>query len=299
MAGQRFKAENGILVIGPGSNSIFEHDVNINANLTVNGTVLLVSGDLIISGNLTYTNTAIAGDLAPVTSGSDLGNTTNRFDSFLANVNINGYLNPSANNIQAGNSISRWYVYSTDINASGNVAIGGSETITGNLTVNGAVVINNTVASGNSTVTGFINVSSYSQVGGNLAVTGTSTFTGNAVFSSNVTAKATILDNIAFFSNTKSVTTTSQTIVDSFPKTYGFFSKIIISVNNANTQLHAAEMLLLHDGTNVLKTQYGELYNTSQGTFDAAINNANVEIYFTAAQANTYTVKTLRQQFLT
>jgi cytoskeletal protein CcmA (bactofilin family) len=299
MANTRFKAENGLLVTG--ANSIFEQQVQVNANLTVNSDLLYVGGNLYVQGDQIISGTTVYDtDIIPATTtGRIVGNTINRFDFFGRNFSATGNVLPVTSGGALGNASSRWDTYSTNINASGNITVSGSGSI------------GTTLAAGNTSVTGFINVSTTANVGttltvggntsigGNLSVSGIITMTGNVTMSANATAKALILDNAAIFSNTATVTNTTQNIVDSFPKADADFAKLILTVKpSSGTQRHASEILLLHDGTNVLLTEYADLYNTSLGSFDAGINNANVEIYFTSALANasvTQTVKVIRQ----
>ena len=299
MANTRFKVETGLLVTG--ADSIFQERVQVNANLTVNSDLLYIGGNLYVQGDQIISGTTLYdADIIPLsTTGRLLGNNTNRFDVFSRNVNVSGNLQPNTSGLLLGNTTARWDTYSTSVNASGS------------LTVAGAGSIGTTLAAGNTTVTGFINVSTSANIGttltvggnssitGNLTVSGLTTLTGNVTMGANATAKALILDNAAIFSNTATVANTTQNIVDSFPKADADFAKYVISIKpSSGTQRHITEMLLVHDGTNVLITEYGKLFNTSLGSVDASINNANVEIYFTSAAANasvTQTVKVIRQ----
>lgn len=298
MANTRFKAENGLLVTG--ANSIFEQQVQVNANLTVNASLLYVGGNLYVQGDqiisgVTYYDT----DLIPLaTTGRLLGNTTNRFDLNSRNITVSNQVLPNTSGLALGNTTLRWDTYSTNVSVSGVISVTGNTTLTN-------------VAAGNTNITGFINVSSAANVGGalsvggnaaitgNLSVSGVSSLTGNVAIGANVAAKALILDNAAIYSNTATVSNTTQNIVDSFPKADADFAKYIITIKpSSGQQRHATEILLTHDGTTVLVTEYAKLFNTSLGSFDAAINNANVELYFTSAAANasvTQTVKVIRQ----
>lgn len=298
MANTRFKAENGILVTG--ANSIFQQEVLVNANLTVNSDLLYIAGNLYVQGSQIISGTTLYDiDIIPnATVGRLVGNTTNRFDVNARNINVSGNVQPNTSGALLGNTTARWDTYSTNVSVSGVMSVTGNTTLTN-------------VAAGNTNITGFINVSTTANVGGalsvggnaaitgNLSVTGLTTLTGNVTMGANATAKALILDSAAIFSNTATVSNTTQNIVDSFPKADADFAKLIISVKpSSGTSRHATEILLAHDGTNVLVTEYAKLFNTSLGSFDAAINNANVEIYFTSAAANatvTQTVKVIRQ----
>lgn len=299
MANTRFKVETGLLVTG--ANSIFQQEVQVNANLTVNSDLLYVGGNLYVQGDQIISGTTLYDtDIIPLaTTGRLLGNSSNRFDVFARNISVSGNLQPNTSGLLLGNTTARWDTYSTNINASGSLTVAGSGSI------------GTTLAAGNTTVTGFINVSTTANVGttltvggntsigGNLSVSGIITMTGNVVMGANATAKALILDNAAIFSNTATVANTTQNIIDSFPKADADFAKYIISIKpSTGVQRHLTEMLLIHDGTNVLITEYGKLFNSSLGSVDASINNANVEVYFTSAAANasvTQTVKVIRQ----
>lgn len=299
MAGSRFKVENGILVAGAGTNSIFEHTVSVGANLYVTADLLYVGANLYVTGNMVYTNTQISSDLTPTTpAGQALGNSANRFDLYARNISVSGNLHPTANGGALGNTGRRWDAYTTNINATGTLTITGNTNLSNSITVAGFANINNTLATGNTTVTGFINVSTTANIGGNLSVGGVSSFTGNVASSGNVAARGVVMNNALITTNTATVVNTSVNVIDSFPKSLGYFGKLLVTVNAANVSMHCIEITFLHDNTNVLVNKYGEVFNTNLGTFDAQINNANLEILFTATTANTYTVKTLRQTIL-
>jgi hypothetical protein len=104
------------------------------------------------------------------------------------------------------------------------------------------------------------------------------------------------------FTNTASINSTTATLVDSFPKTLGSAAKVFLAVANSSTGQQAIEILMVQDGSAVTQTQYADVYNTKLGSFDTAINNANVEIKFTSlaanATTNVQTVKIIRQQML-
>ena len=297
MASQRFKVDNGLLAGNSAASSQFAHNVQVSANLTVNGDLLFVGGNLFVQGNQIITGqTLYATDLLPgVANGIKISNTTFRFDAYFRNVSVNGYLVPDSSGVALGNSLNRWSTYVTNLDVLNASTFSGNAVFTANVTVTAPLTVTNLSSLGNTSVTGFVNVSSYANVAGNLAVTGTTTFVGNVTANANISAKALVLDYATMSSNGSTVTLTGNNKIDSYPKTSSYTSKVIVSVNKANTSLHMIEMLVINDGTNVLLARYGEVYNTSLGTFDAAINNANVEIYFSPTSANTYTVRTFRQ----
>lgn len=70
MANTNFKIDNGLLVTG--GDSLFQANTTVNAHVIVRQT-LTVNGDMIIAGNLTYSNTSIDGSLIPTANGKALG----------------------------------------------------------------------------------------------------------------------------------------------------------------------------------------------------------------------------------
>lgn len=296
MAGTKFKAENGLLVTG--ANSEFTYPVTVSANVTVSGDLFYLGGNLYVAGQqIIVGNTIYDTDILPAsTTGRSVGNTTHRFDGNFRNTSVSGNLTPTANNKQLGSGSSRWDVFAYEVSSANTVIAGGEGSFGGNLTSTGRMLVNNTAAVGNTTVTGSIVISTTANV------SGVATFSSNVVSNGDVIAtgagsfREVVTTGAAFGSNTKTVTSTGNNIIDSFPKASNYCAKYVVSVNRANTALHAIELLLVHDNTNVLLTKYGEVYNTSLGTFDAAVNGANVEVYFSPTSANTYSVKVSRQR---
>lgn len=300
MANTSFKVENGLTVTG--ANSVFDNPVKVNANTTIDADLLLVTGNFTVQGDYIITGTTTYDtDLIPLSAGRTLGNTTQRWaNSYVDISTVYSTLLPNANGIPFGSITKRWEAYTTTINASGAVTISNTASI-GNTSVGGFINATGTGQfGGNVTITGFVNATTTGQFGGNLttsgnfSASGTSTLTGNVTSSGNVTSKGLILDHAAFFANTKSVTTTSPTVIDTFPRSYANFCKLIVSVKSG-TNVQATEILLMHEDTNVIVTKYADLYNTQMGSVDAVVNGANVDITFTALSTGTYTVKTLRQ----
>jgi len=81
--------------------------------------------------------------------------------------------------------------------------------------------------------------------------------------------------------------------VDSFSNTTFRSAKYYVQAN-VGSNFHMLEISLIHDGTNVWMTQYGEIFTTiSLGTFDASIVSGNVVLSFNPVTTN-ITVKTIR-----
>ena len=87
-------------------------------------------------------------------------------------------------------------------------------------------------------------------------------------------------------------TTDSGQNIDSFAKasfrTYKFTAQIS---HAASSSFHSEEVLLVHNGTNVAMTTFGQvLLDSNLGSFDAFISGANVQVKFSPTKTNT-TVK--------
>lgn len=201
----------------------------------------------------------------------------------------------------AGSSNNALFLGSLPANAyavlANNNSFTGNNTFAGTNTVfNSNVIINGTETS-NNIVANTLTVKAITS-NGNIAAN------GNIVANGSITGVTLQTNNASIASNVTVINGTSQFIVDSFPKINSQCAKYLIFVYNttAKTPVHSIEVMMIHDGNaSVIQTQYGELFNSNLGTFDAAINNANVEVYFTAASANssnTLTVKLIRTQVI-
>lgn len=281
-----FKVDKGIHV--KGANNIFETRTLFNDVVTVNASAIFITGDLAITGNLTYSNTSLAGDLAPVVNGSQLGNNTNRFAVFATDVNVSGQVIPQVTNGNLGSTSLRWFVYSsnTDVQnvlTANNIFAGGTLLVANNTTKRVGI---NTAPSGTSA----------------LQVVGDSAFTGNisatSISATTIASSGNILaaNGMQLVSNSATVAlTATPQVIDSFPKAACKLAKYNVRVANTTTGIHGAEILLVHEGTNVIMT-VTEVFASELGSFDANINGANVELTYSGTASET--VKLLRTQVL-
>lgn len=281
MADTRFKAENGILAVGnTTANSIFDHQVRVNANLTVQD-LLLVSGNFTVQGTTTYVGgTLFDTDIIPTADAfRSVGLAGNTFLAHLHDVTIYNSIIPSANNKALGSLTRRWDTYSNNISSTGTLQVQLSGQFANTLTATGNVQFSNT-----------------------LSVVGNVTFSNTLAVTSNISSNGLVMPYGGIFTNTASVNSTSATIVDAFPKTLGSAAKVVLAIANSSSGQQAIEILMVHDGSVVTQTQYADVFNTKLGSFDTVINNANVEIKFTSlaanATTNVQTVKIIRQQML-
>lgn len=286
MSNTVFKVDNGIHV--KGANSVFETRVQINDVLYVNSDAVFITGNLTVSGNLTYSNTTLAGDMYPAVNGLNLGNNTNRFALFATDIDVSGVLKPSATNGSLGEAAKRWLVYSS------------------NTDVQHTLVANNLIVSSNLL---FAN-SSTKRLGVNAIPSGTAALQvgGDATFTGNVTAGAFVAaglsasgNTIAFngaqlASNSATIASTGVAqVVDSFAHATCKFAKYNVRVANTTNGIHGADILLVHEGTNVIMT-VSEVFASELGSFDAVISGANMQLTYTGTAGET--VKLLRTQVI-
>lgn len=203
----------------------------------------------------------------------------------------------AAANIATSDTFQTWLTKTNILlDALSNTVVTVSTSTFGNTTGNGYVngifgsstlVANTALRGGNVTVSNTLNITS--------AVSVTNTFlVSTALKVGNSTSNVQIVSNLA------SVATVTATIVDSFPATEGKIVRYVVGMQNAaNSLVYACELLLVHDSASgVYVTKYGEIYNSVVlGTFDAAVNGANVELKVTAINTTAYSVKTSRMQF--
>lgn len=315
MADTRFKTETGLLVTGNSAttNSSFEHVVNMSANLYVRGDYFFVGNNFYIQGNQVIQGTTIYEvDILPFSqTGRAIGNSTNRFDGYFRDFSISGNVHPTANGLLLGNTSRRWSTFTTNLDVTGTTTVGNSVTITGALTVNGVSSFTNSTSSvvlfasngnvgvGNSTPVHKLSVS------GTTSLNGTVNVNSTLAVQSNATTNGYILSTHAgIFANTRTISTAVKTIIDSYPKTQGNFSKNYVTIyvsNTDGTYVHAAEVSTVQSTSFCYFTVYGEIYNLKLGTFDVDFNGSNVEVYFTPITANSsypFTVKSIRNQIL-
>lgn len=316
MADQRFKVEKGLVVSG--ANNIFTDQVTIGGNTTVEGDLLLVEGNFVVQGTTTYTGSIFYDtDIIPLADNQrKLGDgPSNTFVAFLGNTTIYQFIHPSANNKQLGNTTQRWDASITNLDASGiltlagNVAVNSTALAVISNTSHKAVGINTAPISsaalyvvGNTNVNGSINVVG----GGNLVVNGSITADGTITTTSNIMTVGKLLT----VTNRTTINSNTATQIDSFTRASGKFAKYIITADNSTavpSLVHIIEMSLVHDNNGeVIVAKYGENFNTKLGLFDASANTTHVIVTYQANSsaglgatgANTTSITTIRQQIL-
>lgn len=97
-----------------------------------------------------------------------------------------------------------------------------------------------------------------------------------------------------FTENTASLSATTQAVIDQFVNTSFDAVKYVLTAKITG-EVHATEVLVMHDGTDVFLTEYGTMWSgaASLGTVSADMNGSNVRLLFTPSNINT-TVKVKR-----
>ena len=98
-------------------------------------------------------------------------------------------------------------------------------------------------------------------------------------------------------SNTLTTSTTAQVSIDSFTTTTYRSARYFVQATSGSSY-HIIELFLVHDGTTVYLSQYGEVFTgSSLGTFDASITTGTLNVLFTPTNAIT-TVKLIRRSIV-
>ena len=142
----------------------------------------------------------------------------------------------------------------------------------------------------------------------NLEVTGTASFNdvsaSGEISSNNLTVSGTanvnVLDvtelSISGFTlaaNTKSITTSSAQIIDSFDKSQSKGFKYIIHGSNSDAaSVYTLELMCGHNGTDMYYTRYGELSNQFVANVVPQISGSSVQLQATCSSASVSNVHT-------
>jgi hypothetical protein len=297
LVGGNVVATSNVIVTGANV-SITSTNVAITSNLNVTGIVAATGNTsfksnssvtvLTLSGNSTTSNAVFAGNDAffssnvkPTSNIQLLGNTDARWVLNANTGNFTGIITTSANVIPTTNAINlgtttgRWVIVAnsgsfsanvdvvsvnatTSANVGSNVSLSTSGVVVGNSTIN-TVANSSSITISNSTFATVVNNSSVT-IGGSY-----NTYAANGDLGTD---------------------TSSALLVYSFPKATYSGAKLV-GVAKKTNDTHTSEILLTHNGTTSYLTVYGSVVSSANlGSYSTAINNANVEVYFTQANIN-------------
>lgn len=173
-------------------------------------------------------------------------------------------------------------VYST-VNVNSTLLIPTSPTEILSLQPTGAITINanagtDTITIGE-TLTGNVILTTGGIISGDLTVTGVTKQKDSTLYSGNT-----------------SLSTVSQTVIDSFSASTFRSAKYLIQVtDNVSNYYHVTELLLIWNGTDVQKVEYAVVTTAGElGTVDADINTGSVRLLFTATDTHSRTIRFIR-----
>ena len=90
----------------------------------------------------------------------------------------------------------------------------------------------------------------------------------------------------------KTTTGIGTTSIFTFDKSTFRTAKFVISVTDSTiNEYHSTEMLVIHDGTNAYKTEYGSIFTSELATFDVDINGNDVRVLAGVTTTNTVEFK--------
>jgi O-glycosyl hydrolase len=100
--------------------------------------------------------------------------------------------------------------------------------------------------------------------------------------------------NAALDTDTATLTTTSQTSIATFAVATFDAAKVVITANNG-TDTYITELLVAHDGTTAVATEYGQLStDTFTVAYDVDISGGNVRILATPPAVTSTTFKVIK-----
>jgi hypothetical protein len=260
------------------------------ANTKLDATGGTISGDLIISGNLTITgnsvshstNDFIVNDPIILLANNNPGNILDI--GFVAHYE-DGSANTKHTGLVRDVSAGVWYLFDDYIphiqednllnvaDPSFRVSTLTANLVTDAITVRGVDPLDRANAAYSAANTKFD--STGGTISGNVAVTGIVTINTHAVLESTEITTASI----------------SQTTLDAFATATYRSAKYLVQMTSGSAY-HMIELSLIHDGTTVHLSQYGEVKTgSSLGSFDASISLGTLSVLFTPTNAIT-TVKT-------
>lgn len=262
-ANTRLKIENGLVVLSnPASPSEFFGNVEFTANVTVAGNLNVTGTYIVVGATVVQDSEVLSSSIIPAISGdANLGNTTNRWSAYVDDVYITNSILPTQQTSSIGNTTSRFDLFTTNINASGNTVIGGNTTVGTTLYVNNQlkrVGINKQTPDVDLDVVGSVAATGNLHVNGSITIVNPTTSpTSINIGPSNVLHKAVQPFNVLLPKNT-----TYNHEVIRFNKTKFKGGKIFVvgsitSEGISTSQL--SELLLLWNGTDISVVEYGKM----------------------------------------
>lgn len=307
---------------------------NTTAANSTSGSIQTDGGISIAKNAYVVGNTDIDGSLtvdgvATFNGSIDLGNAATDTVSFVADVDTD--ILPSANGLNLGGVNARWDLLGGAANFSASLTVDGltslnshvdlGDAASDNITINGRIDSNvipdanvtydigssalswNNVYS-NNVVTDYLTVNTDASFPDGVSFAGTTEFvnievTGTANILS-LEVSELVANGAALIGTEDTVTTTSATVIDSYPKAQSKGLKYIVQGQRSDlsTAIYGVEIMLVHNDTDVFFTRYGEIDNQmSDVVITPVANSTHINLQAvcdSASVANTHTFNIVR-----
>jgi len=249
---------------------------NSSSRITQSATSGAVTFDLATSG--VSAGTYGSATLIPTITVDDRGRVTSASNNSISTT-INLVANTGSGTVSGG----------------GTLAVNGTNSIATSVSSGTYTITNNGILSFN-TRTGAVTLTS-SDVTTALGYTPVNkagdTISGNFTGITNLGANTVTYTHGSTTTTTFTTASTAQVAIDSFSSTSYRSAKYYVQMTSGSSY-HVIELSLVHNGTTVYLSQYGEIFTgSSLGTFDASITGSTLSLFLTAANATT-TVKLIR-----
>jgi DNA-binding beta-propeller fold protein YncE len=285
-SGMFIDRSNGVAyIVGSSADTVFQYDTETDGIELTGQSGLFINGSLYTNKNLVVTsNSRIDGELRVS------GATT------LSTTSVGGTLTATSTITLSGTTTSTTVLGTAA--TTGTTTIG-STTQTGSITLGQSTVSQTTNIQAGSTANGSTKTLNIGT--GGLSGSITNINIGSAVSGATTTVLAdgnwnfrnpiTINTHAVLESTTITTASISQTTLDTFATATYRSAKYLVQMTSGSAY-HMIELSLIHDGTTVHLSQYGEVKTgSSLGSFDASISSGTLSVLFTPTNAIT-TVKT-------
>ena len=210
---------------------------------------------------------------SPITSSGTL--------TFALANDLSGVESLSGTGLAARTAVDTWTTRSITVSGTG-LSITDGNAVAGNPTITSNATSANTVST----------IVARDASGNFSAGTITAALSGNATTATSI-SDAPQLSQATTVTAVNGLTQTAvSTVATSAARTIKYLAQIH---DTTNSHYHAVEILVIHNGTTVWKTEYAEVVsNATLGTFDADISGANVRLLFTATATTNKNVTVYR-----
>ena len=281
-SGMFIDRSNGVAyIVGSSADTVFQYDTETDGIELTGQAGLFINGSMYTNRNLVVTSDSRMDGQLRVSGTTSLGTTS-----------VAGTLTATSTITLSGTTTSTTVLGTAA--TTGTTTIGGT-TQTGSITLGQSTVSQTTNIQAGAIVSG--NTKTLNIGTGGLSGSITNINIGSAVSGATTTVLAdgnwnfrnpvTINTHAVLESTTITTASISQTTLDTFPTATYRSAKYLVQMTSGSAY-HMIELSLIHDGTTVHLSQYGEVKTgSSLGSFDASISTGTLSVLFTPTNAIT------------